>query len=115
MKAIAAAALAVFALALSGCGKSAETAASAEAPAGGGRLYGNAQRGQGYVERWCTTCHTLGATGTDGAPALALLKKDPKKTDAYVRGFLLAPHKPMPPLPFTNQEIEDIIAYLREP
>jgi mono/diheme cytochrome c family protein len=82
---------------------------------GSARMYGNAQRGKEFVERACTTCHTLGVTGTDGAPALALLKKNPQKTDAYIRGFLFSPHKPMPPIALTNQEIEDIIAYLLGP
>jgi mono/diheme cytochrome c family protein len=81
-------------------------------PAGGGRIYGDAQRGKAYVERSCTTCHVAGASGTDAAPALASLKKNPKKTDAYIRGFLAAPHKPMPPMALSTQDIEDIIAYL---
>ncbi len=82
---------------------------------GSARMYGDAERGRAFVERSCTTCHTLGVTGTDGAPALALLKKNPQKTDAYIRGFLFSPHKPMPPIALTTQEIEDIIAYLLGP
>lgn len=89
--------------------------AAAPGSAGGARLYGDAQRGKEHTERLCVTCHAVGATGTDSAPALALLKKDPQKTDAYIRGFLQAPHKPMPPVVLTNQEVEDIIAYLLGP
>jgi mono/diheme cytochrome c family protein len=85
------------------------------APLSGGRVYGDAQRGKDYVERLCTTCHAMGVTGTDGAPPLALLKKDFGKTDSYIRRFLFAPHKPMPPVVLTNQEVEDIIAYLLGP
>lgn len=88
---------------------------AAETGSGGRRLYGDAQRGKEYAERMCTSCHAIGAAGTDGAPALALLKKDPKKTDAYIRGFLVAPHKPMPPMAVTTQEIEDLVAYILGP
>lgn len=104
----------LVAVTLTACGgASAPQAAPVEA--GGGRIYGDAQRGKEYVERMCTTCHAVGVTGTDGAPALALLKKNPKKTDAYIRGFLAMPHKPMPPVALTTQEIEDIIAYVLGP
>ncbi len=88
---------------------------AAPPPLRGGQLHGDAQRGKDYVERLCTTCHAMGVRGTDGAPPLALLKKDPRKTDSYIRGFLFAPHKPMPPVVLTTQEIEDIIAYLLGP
>ncbi len=98
---------------LAACGGAAP--ATTAAPVKGGRIYGDAQRGQEYVERLCTTCHAMGVSGTDGAPPLALLKKNPKKTDAYIRGFLFSPHKPMPPVALTTQEIEDIIAYLLGP
>lgn len=102
-------------LALTACGNAGQTASDPPVRIGGGRIYGNVQNGREYVERWCTTCHMMGATGSDSAPALALLKKNPDKTAAYIRGFLLAPHKPMPPLPLTTQEIEDIISYLLGP
>lgn len=98
---------------LAACGDAAPPVTAA--PVKGGRIYGDAIRGKDYVERLCTTCHAMGAGGTDAAPALALLKKDPKKTDAYIRGFLVSPHKPMPPVALTTQEIEDIIAYLLGP
>ena len=90
-------------------------AAAAPATPGGGRIYGDAQRGKEYVERLCTTCHAVGSSGTDGAPALALLKKNPQKTEASIRDFLRAPHKPMPAMALTNQEIEDIVAYVLGP
>jgi mono/diheme cytochrome c family protein len=90
----------------------AATPMGAGSHAASGRIYGDAQRGKEFVERSCTTCHAMGVSGTDGAPALALLKKNPKKTDAYIRGFLVRPHKPMPPMALSSQEIEDIIAYL---
>lgn len=99
---------------LAACG-GAPAPQAASAPIGGGRIYGDAQRGKDYVERLCTTCHAVGVVGTDGAPALALLKKNPKKTDAYIRGFLAMPHAPMPPMALTTQEVEDIIAYILGP
>lgn len=104
--------LAAAALLFTACGNAAETAAPSPR---GGRLYGDAARGKTYAERWCTTCHTIGARGSDSAPALELLKKNPEKTAAYVRGFLAAPHKPMPPLSLSTQEIEDIVAFLLTP
>lgn len=104
----------VVAALLAACG-GAPAPEAAQVEAGGGRIYGDAQRGKEYVERMCTTCHAVGVTGTDGAPALALLKKNPKKTDAYIRGFLAMPHAPMPPMALTTREVEDIIAYILGP
>ena len=97
---------------LAACGPAAPSGDAAAVKAGGAKLYGDAQRGRDFVSRSCTTCHTLGDAGTDGAPPLPLLKKDPQKTGAYIRGFLRAPHQPMPPLALTNQDVEDIVAYL---
>lgn len=94
---------------LAGCGKADEAPPSRPVRAGGGRIYGDAQRGKADFERWCAPCH---GAGSDSAPALASLKKNPENTAASVRGFLMAPHAPMPPLALTNQEIEDLIAYL---
>lgn len=75
---------------------------------------GNADAGRQLVERSCTTCH--GATGTakatDGAPPLSFVAQDNKQNPAWIRGWLMDPHPPMPRIMLSRQQIDNIIAYL---
>jgi mono/diheme cytochrome c family protein len=75
---------------------------------------GNAEAGRELVARSCTTCHTAaGATqATDGVPPLSVLAKDNKERPAWIRGWLMAPHPPMPNIALSRQQIDDVIAYL---
>ena len=78
----------------------------------GGKIYGDATRGKEIVEKWCVTCHSVGAPTDDRVPALSALAANPSKTDGVIRAFLMQPHRPMPPLELSTQQIEDIVAYL---
>lgn len=75
--------------------------------------YGDAQRGQVLVQNWCSSCHTIQAQGSDGLPSVTDLAARADHGAAAIRRFLVQPHKPMPPLDLTPQEIEDVVAYLR--
>jgi mono/diheme cytochrome c family protein len=85
---------------------------AAERLSGSAKLFGDAERGRTVVEMWCINCHKPGEILSDQIPSLPELARIRSKTESAVRGFLMQPHKPMPPLEISNQQIEDIVAYL---
>lgn len=78
----------------------------------GAKIYGDAERGQEIVGKWCANCHSTDTVANDRVPSLASLASNPSRTDGVIRAFLMQPHKPMPPLELSTQQIEDIIAFL---
>ncbi|NYZ14882.1 cytochrome C [Azospirillum sp. RWY-5-1] len=70
--------------------------------------------GRGIAERWCLSCHAGpgGRSGSDAAPTLESLGRQRHDRPHWVRGWLTAPHPPMPDVPLTRDEIEDVVAYL---
>jgi mono/diheme cytochrome c family protein len=78
----------------------------------GAMIHGDSGHGAGIFSTWCTSCHAVDIAATDQIPSAPQLANDPGHTDSVIRGFLVHPHKPMPPLNLSTQEIEDIIAYL---
>lgn len=76
----------------------------------------DAERGGEIADRWCASCHIVDNKGTgtaaDRAPPFPELSADLTKTPSYLRGFLTVPHYPMPDLHLSNQDIEDIVAYI---
>jgi hypothetical protein len=46
-------------------------------------------------------------------PALPALRGDGQRTADQLRGWLAAPHPPMPDFELSRQESEDIVAYLQ--
>ncbi len=77
------------------------------------KFFGDAARGRELAARWCVSCHKVnGAPLNDQVPTFASLATSARSEDA-IRGFLLQPHRPMPPLSLSNQEIEDLVSYLR--
>jgi len=75
---------------------------------------GNADAGRDLVMRSCISCHAPEASkaATDGAPPLSFVAKDNKKNPAWIRGWLMDPHPPMPGIMLSRKQIDDIIAYL---
>ena len=86
-------------------------ALAAAAPA---RAQGDPEVGRELALRWCTSCHVvdLEGHGADAGPALPALLGAGQRTPDELRGWLAAPHPPMPDFDMTRQEIEDIVAYL---
>ena len=84
---------------------------SAAAPV---RAQGDPEVGRELAQTWCTSCHVVDyeGHGADAGPALPALLGDGQRTADELRGWLAAPHPPMPNFDLTRQEIEDIIAYL---
>jgi mono/diheme cytochrome c family protein len=75
---------------------------------------GNAEAGHELVNRSCVACHAPSGVsrGSDAAPPLSFLARDNKYRGAFVRGWLMNPHPPMPGIPLSRQQIADIVAYL---
>jgi cytochrome c len=74
----------------------------------------NADAGRRLVMQSCISCHAAETSkaATDGAPPLSFVAKDNKQNPAWIRGWLMDPHPPMPGIMLSRQQIEDIIAYL---
>ncbi len=73
-------------------------------------------RGADLARRWCASCHIPSAdsrSGTDAGPPFAEMAANPAYTDARLRGWLAAPHPPMPNLSLSRAEIEDLTAHIR--
>ena len=75
---------------------------------------GSAEAGRQLVTRSCSSCHAIEAakTATDGAPPFTAIAKTNKERPAWIRGWLMSPHPPMPNISLSRQQIDDIIAYL---
>ena len=78
------------------------------------RAQGDPEVGRELAQRWCTSCHIVDyeGHGADAGPALPALLGDGRRTEDELRGWLAAPHPPMPDFALSRQEIEDIVAYL---
>jgi mono/diheme cytochrome c family protein len=75
---------------------------------------GNAEAGRQLATRSCSSCHATEAakTATDGAPPFTLIAKTNRERPAWIRGWLMSPHPPMPNISLSRQQIDDIVAYL---
>jgi len=75
---------------------------------------GNADAGRQFVMRSCSSCHATEAakTATDNAPPFSVVAKTNKANPAWIRGWLMAPHPPMPNISLSRQQIDDVVAYL---
>ena len=75
---------------------------------------GDAEAGRDLVMHSCISCHAPEGTkaATDGAPPLSFVAKDNKKNPAWIRGWLMDPHPPMPGIMLSRKQIDDIIAFL---
>lgn len=67
-------------------------------PASAAAVAGNAEAGRQLVTRSCTTCHATNTatSATDVVPPLSVLAKNNKERPAWIRGWLMEPHPPMP-------------------
>ena len=82
--------------------------------AGGTAWAGDPAEGGRIADRWCSSCHVAGnrSGGTDAVPTLESISNDPRRSPEWIRQWLNAPHPPMPNLPLTRAQIEDVVAYL---
>lgn len=72
------------------------------------------EQGRLLAREWCASCHVVepGGPGTDRAPAFATIADDRTVTADRLRGWLAAPHPPMPDLSLSRLEIESLVSYI---
>ncbi len=74
------------------------------------------KRGEALARTWCAHCHIVAADQeqvSDSAPAFAEIANKPGRTKLGVTVWLNDPHPPMPNLNLSQDEIEDLSAYIR--
>ncbi len=74
---------------------------------------GDAVTGRKIVQVRCAGCHSL-SPGTSGvtAPSFPDIARNAVKTEDHLRNWLTRPHAPMPDYMLSQDEIDDIIAFL---
>ncbi len=78
-------------------------------------LQGDPGAGKAVAERSCVACHALPGNERvlpDTGPTFLSIARNPERTRAYVTGWLMNPHPPMPNLSLTVREIADLAAYI---
>ena len=81
----------------------------------------DAEAGKRIADRWGAACHIISdgtvdsraVRGTDAAPTLASIARDPNRGPNWLRQWLTFPHPPMPDLNLSRSETDDVIAYLQ--
>ena len=87
------------------------------ASAAHGQTAASIARGQEIAERACAGCHGLsgppGRTveGTD-VPSFRAIAGRPNQTPQRLQSFIMTPHRPMPGIPLSLAEVNDVVAYL---
>ena len=75
------------------------------------------EEGRALAKEWCSSCHMVApgvaASTTDAAPPFPQMAEDPAYTEERLRGWLWAPHPPMPDFDLSRFEIESLIAYIK--
>ena len=69
------------------------------------------------AERACGGCHAIadrpGSTvqGT-AAPSFGAIAGRPNQTSQRLQSFIMTPHRPMPGIPLSLAEVNDVVAYI---
>ncbi len=105
------------------CGRPAqmpEPTAFADAPMQWSALTGDAARGKVAAKRYCIGCHVVDGEGhaLSSAPSFAFSMQQPHINPDYLRHWLwnppaVKPETVMPNLSLEAEEIEDLLAFLR--
>jgi mono/diheme cytochrome c family protein len=77
---------------------------------------GDAVAGRRVAQTWCANCHAFpGSTHVTatGAPSFPAIGSNSALTPLALRAFLQTPHDRMPDLHLTNNEMDDLIAFIR--
>ena len=64
---------------------------------------------------WCSNCHTVEARPTsssDAVPSFGAIAASPGTDAASLHAFLAKPHGQMPDLKLTQQQMDDLVAYV---
>lgn len=76
---------------------------------------GDAKTGKQLAERWCQSCHAIGANqpmAVTEAPPFATIAKKPGFEEAKIATFLLEPHPKMPPIGLSREAAADLAAFI---
>jgi mono/diheme cytochrome c family protein len=75
---------------------------------------GDAASGLTLAKTWCVTCHIVApnVAGGDNAPPFDAIANRSNLSPGALRAWLTDTHPPMPNLNLSNQQIDDITAYL---
>lgn len=76
---------------------------------------GDANAGKKLAERWCQSCHAIGANqpmAVTEAPPFATIARKPGFDEAQVATFLLEPHPKMPPIGLSRDAAADLAAFI---
>lgn len=77
---------------------------------------GNAEAGRRLSETWCSTCHVVTASqsqgASTGAPTFRAIAAQTAITPMALAAFLQTPHHQMPDLHLSREEIGDVAAYI---
>ena len=73
--------------------------------------------GAAVAQKLCSGCHIVaeGQRGpvADGVPPFSVIADRPGRTIGYLQGYLADPTPPMPHVPLSKREIDNVIAYIR--
>ncbi|MSO65411.1 MAG: cytochrome c [Alphaproteobacteria bacterium] len=75
----------------------------------------DAARGRQLAQQVCTGCHQIdpgSARAADTAPAITTIAASPDRDRAYLRAWLSTPHRTMPALDLTRDQIDYLAAYI---
>lgn len=79
------------------------------------QTFGDASAGRAIAATFCAQCHRISALDRDTdrmPPDFAAVANMPSFTELSMRVFLQTPHGQMPRYQFSQNELDDIIAYL---
>jgi mono/diheme cytochrome c family protein len=74
-------------------------------------------RGRELAERACGGCHSINGgsgsivQGTD-VPSFRAIAGRPNQTAERLQAFIMTPHRPMPGIPLSLAEVNDVVTYL---
>ena len=72
--------------------------------------------GQELAARLCSNCHLVGTSGQEHAnvdvPSFKEIANREGQTEGSIMASILLPNHPMPTIPLTTSEIDDLTAYI---
>ena len=78
---------------------------------------GSVSNGEAIALEICSDCHVVSdkqvRVGVVGLPSFRGLANNPEKSELWLRTFMRTPHFEMPDFVFSDDQLDDIIAYFR--
>ncbi len=77
----------------------------------------NVSDGRAIADRWCSSCHDVGASGTrsakDLAPSFESVARRDNLSRVQLETWIGNPHPPMPNLNLTRREVDNLVEYIQ--